>query len=91
MFFLTNDFFTNNIIQQTRYICSMIGFTFWLHSFFQCFGLTVFEAWPFFSVLFLQLLHPLTDFASGKKGLTRDESAVFVMTADGGNVVVIVS
>ena len=84
-------FFTNNIIQQTRYIYSMIVFIFWLRSFFQCFRITVFEAWPFLSALFFATLASITDFASGTKGLTRDESAVVVTTADGGNVVVVVS
>ena len=65
-------------------------FFFLLHSFFQCFRLTVFEAWPFFRLFFFATLASITDFALGTKGLTRDESVVVVTTADGGNVVAVV-
>ena len=60
----------------------MIVFVFLLHSFFQCFHLTVFEAWPFFQLFFFATLASITDF---------DESVVVMTTADGGNVVAVVS
>ena len=42
-----------------------------------------------FSALFFTALPFINDFVLGTKGLTHDESAVVVTTADGGNVVAV--
>ena len=68
----------------------MTVFVFSLHSFFQCFCLTVSEAWPFFSALLFATFESITNFPAGAAAVKDLDGAIGGVAETAGEEVEVV-